>query len=203
MRVAIIQSDGRVYDVVALDTFLQQPPITQSGWLTEEIDDDVLCSQGWLRAAFGVYQDIAIPVRSFDNELRKRLDAVDGVTAGLIVRGHEFPLGSGDYYSLSVQAQLMLVGVAGNLSESLPVAWWTIDSSKEILLLNPTSYFQFFNSAFSTVKEARFSGAQLRRLLHACSSPEDLDDIVDSRITDSSQITELNDTYKAYLALQS
>jgi hypothetical protein len=96
--------------------------------------------------------------------------------------GYEFPPGSGQRFSLSVQTCIMLNGliIAKDVAP-YPVRWNTIDQKSVFEIPSAEVVGQFYMTAFGTYKALQDSGTDLKNAIRACTSIQQVVAIKDPR----------------------
>jgi hypothetical protein len=109
---------------------------------------------------------------------------IDERTSELILLGFKFPPDSGDYFSLSKEAQIRVHGAytARSLPEFIyPVPWNYLDDSGVFNIADALVLESFFLTAMSTLRGRVDSGTTLKNEVRAATTVAEVKAVVDSR----------------------
>lgn len=113
-----------------------------------------------------------------------RYAEIDSRTAELIAVGFEYPVSSGDIFSLSLEGQSNIHGAytSRNLTEfTYPVKWLTKDDGSSISLTDAAAIEDFFLGALSTIRGHKDSGSDLKEQIRNAATKAAVDALVDTR----------------------
>lgn len=111
--------------------------------------------------------------------------AIDARTGELIVDGgFQYPPGTGEIYSLSREAQQLLIGCNSAHLEpefTWPLTWNSKDDSYVLTINNAAEWRPFYLTAVGTVRSHRDSGTALKDMVRAANSVLAVEAVVDNR----------------------
>jgi len=117
-------------------------------------------------------------------EKEAKFKLIDQKTSDLIADGFEYPPGSGSKFSLSIEAQSLMLGAYQSRNAAFmayPMEWNMKDDSGSIQLLTPEEFEQFYLSALGTIRAHRDSGTTLKNLVRAAQTKSEVSAILDER----------------------
>ena len=132
------------------------------------------------RAAYDAWVD----AMSLSSVKAAKFTAVDEKTVELIKRGFEFPPGSGQRFSLSNEAQSLLLGAYQSRNEPLfsyPLSWNTLDDSSVLDIPDAETLHLFYLQATGTVRAHRDSGTALKSQVRAATTIAEVAAVEDTR----------------------
>lgn len=113
-----------------------------------------------------------------------KFQAIDEKTVELIRRGFEFPPGSGQRFSLSNEAQSLLLGAYQSRNDPLftyPLVWNTLDDAGALEIPDAATLYLFYLQATGTVRAHRDSGTALKSQVRAATSVAEVAAVEDTR----------------------
>jgi hypothetical protein len=110
--------------------------------------------------------------------------AVDARTNELIAVGFEYPASSGDYFSLSLPAQLKIMAaddMRNDASFAYPVVWNNIDDTGTVSLADAAAVHAFALAAIAAVRATLDAGTTLKTSVNDAADVTGVNAVVDSR----------------------
>lgn len=117
-------------------------------------------------------------------EKNAKLDSIDSRTTELISDGFEFPPGSGNMFSLSLEGQALRLGAYQSRNSPLmayPIEWSMKDNSGSLQITTPEMLEEFHFSALATIRLHRDSGNALKSAVRAAQTKSEVASITDPR----------------------
>ena len=115
---------------------------------------------------------------------KRKFEAVDRRTGELIAQGFEFPAASGQFFSLSSEAQRNIEGLdhSRDFPElAYPVSWNTLDDLGMLSIADSATAHSFFLAALSTYRGHLDSGTALKDQVRAATTIAAVDAVTDGR----------------------
>jgi hypothetical protein len=174
----------------AVERNVHTPRYSPADWLIEPDLSDVqgVDKKYWKIVGDSVLQmsqaeKDAVDTAEFDGQKAVRFAEIDAKTGALIDAGFEYPASSGDFYSLSVHAQITLIGANQNRALlSYPVRFnRRNDGSGFIDIANQGDLNTFFLTALGTVRACLDAGTAVKDQVRAATNKAELDAVEDNR----------------------
>jgi hypothetical protein len=158
------------------------------------VDDDAVVDSPYLlmtpqeyddyRALHRSAYDAWVDATSLSTIKAAKFAAIDERTVDLIRRGFEFPPGSGQRFSLSNEAQSLLLGAYQSRNDPLftyPISWNTLDDSGVLEIPDAETLHLFYLQATGTVRARRDSGTALKSQVRAATTTAEVAAVEDTR----------------------
>jgi len=113
---------------------------------------------------------------------QERYVEIDARTKELIAVGFEFPPSSGQFFSMSKEAQIRIHGCdyARDLL-TYPLKWQTLDDSGQLSITDAAAMHNFFLTALGTLRSVIDSGTDLKEQIADATTKAQVDAVVDPR----------------------
>lgn len=170
------------YRVISIESPLLYQEIISSGVPTVCPNGETICERKTIKLEKDIrFNDGSFKEVTIEDAKFLRLNEIDRKTEAIIQTGYSF---AGKQFSLSINGQTNILALDNSKDDpaiTYPIGFNTIDDSETFMIPDSATLHGMYLTALGTKKAYLNSGTDLKTLINACSTVEEVDSIIDNR----------------------